>query len=103
MLLKAKERWCKTTVKIKPIFFEYWVGMQFKIMEGRGSGSYFCNSQKDFIFNRRGKIILALIKCWYWLYKYAWKHIKIYWPHRFKKFIKSKLSKKSNSSDNLPF
>ena len=90
MKLKAKYKWNGEEVIIKPVFFDWCVGLEYKVVRGHGDCSIFCNSEKDFIFPMQTKFILLFVKVWYLIKKGIWDEIRYRLPYRISRMFKSK-------------
>lgn len=98
MKLKAKYKFNGEIVLVKPIFFSYFVGIQYKTLTGWSASSLFCNKESKFVFPIQTKIIIFFLKLFFWLRYYLWMQI-IYWqPNRLKRLIL-----KNKTIDELPF
>lgn len=97
MILSARELsgdYCK----IRPVFFAWHVGLQFKTVVGRLDGSLFCNKMENYIFPIKTKLIMIYVNAIYWIKEYAYKQIRYKIPHK----IKLKFQNKDRVGD-LPF
>jgi len=65
MKLKAKFKWNNESVLIKPVFFSWYVGLQYKVLTGPQSASIFCSAEKEFYFPLQTKIAIFFVKIWY--------------------------------------
>lgn len=97
MKLKAKLKSNNDQVLIKPVFFSWNVGLQYKCLTGYQSASIFCNSRKDFYFPLQTEIVMLFVRAWYWCYEYA------YWHTRRKIIRYAKMLKTKPADDGLPF
>ncbi len=101
MKLKAKMKWSGEQVLIKPVFFAWHVGMQFKTLTGYGANSFFCNGAKDFVFPLETKLILFFLKIGHWGRMWLWMQIRYWVPNKVKRaFIKKR---PGYDDDDLPF
>ena len=98
MALKAKLKWSNEDVLIRPVFFSWHVGLQYKCTTGYRKNSIFCDTRKEFIFPNETEIAMLFVKLWYWIKEYAYMQIRYWIPHR----IKRAISKKETTGD-LPF
>ncbi len=48
MKLKAKYKWNREKVQVKPVFFSWHVGLQYKTLTGYSASSIFCNKAKEY-------------------------------------------------------
>lgn len=58
MKLKAKYKWNGEEVKVKPVYFSWHVGLQYKTLTGYSAASIFCNKESEYVFPLQTKIIL---------------------------------------------
>ena len=98
MKLKAKYKWNGEVVKVKPVYFSWHVGLQYKTLTGYSAASIFCNKESEYVFPLQTKIVLFFVKIWYWMRYWLWMQIRYWQPNR----IKRVLSKKE-TGDELPF
>lgn len=99
MLITAYRKFGKEKVKIKPVFFCWYVGLQFKIKTGPMAASIFCTKEDGFIFPWYSKIVLSLVKAWYFIEKYLWFMIKRRIPSKIRQYLRKLL----NIESELPF
>ena len=97
MKLKAKLKWSGEQVFIKPVFFSWNVGLQYKCLTGWKSSSIFCDGRSEFIFPLQTEILMLFVKLWYWLRYYVYMQIRYWIPNRIKRAFKKQ------SADDLPF
>ena len=97
MKLKAKIKWSGEEVLIKPVFFTWYVGLQYKVVTGWKVGSPFCDKRDYFIFPLQTEIIMLFVKLWYWLRYYAYMQIRYWIPNKMKRALKKP------SVNDLPF
>lgn len=95
MALKAKLKWSNEDVLIRPVFFSWHVGLQYKCTTGYRKNSIFCDTRKEFIFPIETEIAMLFVKLWYWIKEYAYMQIRYWIPHR----IKRAISKKETAGD----
>jgi hypothetical protein len=97
MKLKAKLKWNKERVYVKPVFFSWHVGLQYKCVTGYKAGSIFCDNRDKFIFPLQTELIMMPIKIWYWLRYYLYMYLRHWLPNR----IKRRFQKRAEGD--LPF
>ena len=97
MRLKAKLKWNNERVYIKPVFFSWNVGLQYKCLTGYKSSSIFCDSRDTFIFPLQTEFIMLFVKAWYWMKEYA------YWQTRRKMIRRYRLLFSKRAEEELPF
>jgi hypothetical protein len=98
MKLKAKYKWNGEDVLVKPIFFSWLVGIQYKTLTGRSASSIFCNREKEFLFPIQSKYVIFFLKIYFWIRYYFWMQIRYWLPNRIKRLISKK-----ETTDGLPF
>lgn len=94
--LKAKVKRSGEDVIVKPVFFEYYMGIEFKPLTGWMADSVFCRAKQDFIFPIQSEIILFFVKIWFWISRYAYVKMR-----RMLNKARRLCSQKRN--DDLPF
>lgn len=97
MKLKAKYKWNNEEVQVKPVFFSWHVGLQYKTLTGYSAASIFCNKESEYVFPLQTKIVLFFVKIWYWMRFWLWMQIRYWQPNRIKRLLKKR------SDDELPF
>ncbi len=97
MKLKATYKWNGEAVLIKPVFFCWHVGLQYKTLTGFSASSIFCNKEAAYIFPMQTKMILFFVKIGYWVRFWLWMQIRYWQPNRLKQLFKNK------NADDLPF
>ena len=97
MKLKAKIKWSREDVLVKPVFFSWNVGLQYKTIVGHGADSMFCNKESEYVFPLQTKIVLFFVKIWYWMRFWLWMQIRYWQPRRIKRLLKKR------SDDEFPF
>lgn len=85
MKLKAKIKWSKEDVLVKPVFFCWYVGLQYYTLTGYGSNSLFCNTKSHYIFPIETKIILLFVRFAYWCRMWLWMQVRHWQPNRIRK------------------
>ena len=98
MKLKAKYKWNGEEVMVKPVYFSWNVGLQYKTLTGYSASSIFCNKESEYIFPLQTKIVLFFVKIWYWMRYWLWMQIRYWQPYRIKRIISKK-----ETVDDLPF
>ena len=98
MKLKAKYKRNGEEVMVKPVYFSWHVGLQYKTLTGYSAASIFCNKESEYVFPLQTKFVLFFVKIWYWMRFWLWMQIRYWQPYR----IKRVLSKKE-TGDELPF
>ena len=98
MKLKAKYKLNGEDVKVKPVYFSWQVGLQYKTLTGYYAASIFCNKESEYVFPLQTKSVLFFVKIWYLMRYWLWMQIRYWQPYR----IKRLLSKKE-TGDELPF
>lgn len=96
--MKLKAKYNGEKVMVKPVYFSWNVGLQYKTLTGYSAGSIFCNKGSEYVFPLQTKIVLFFVKIWYWIRYWLWMQIRYWQPNR----IKRVLSKKE-IGDELPF
>lgn len=76
MKLKATRKWNNEPVLIKPVFYDWHVGIEYKSLTGYKHCSIFTEKANAFIFPIETKIIVFFIKIGYWFRFYLWKRIR---------------------------
>lgn len=61
--------------EIRPVFHDWRVGMEFKTIKGKYSGSIFTNRRENYYFPPLTRALMIPIKFYYWLSMYAKKKI----------------------------
>ena len=97
MKLKAKYKWNGEEVLVKPVFFSWWVGLQYKTLTGYSAASIFCNSAKEYDFPLQTKFVLFFVKIWYWMKMWLWMQVRYWQPNRIKRMFRKR------SVGELPF
>lgn len=88
MKLKAKVKWCNEWVVVKPIWFCWRVGMQYKVLTGYKSASIFTDSYDEFYFPIQSKIVLLFVRLAYWCRMWLWMQIRYWQPRKIKMYFK---------------
>lgn len=99
MILNARTKWGGDCCKIRPVFFAWHVGLEYKTVEGPLSGSIFCNKRDNYIFPVQTELIMLYVKLYYWFKMYAYKQVRYWIPAKIKRALKPK---KVRAGD-LPF
>ena len=97
MKLKAKLKWSGEQVFIKPVFFSWHVGLQYKCLNGWKACSIFCDGRNEFIFPLQTEILMLFVKVWYWLRYYVYMQLRYWIPNKIKWALKKQ------NADDLPF
>lgn len=87
MKLKAKIKWSGEQVLIKPVFFSWNVGIQYKCITGWKACSIFCDGRDYFIFPIQTKAVMVFVNVWYWMRYYAYIKIRYRIPYLIKKAL----------------
>ena len=98
--VKAFKKWNQEPVLLKPVFFMFYKGFEWREVSGYGKYSYFATGHNDYIFGTWAKCKIWFIWRLYWGRNVFWRRIRYAYPHRLRKWIKSLFQKKV---DTLPF
>ena len=62
MKLKAKYKWNGEEVMVKPVYFSWHVGLQYKTLTGYSAASIFCNKESEYVFPLKPNSFYSLSK-----------------------------------------
>lgn len=79
--------WDNKPCIIKPRFFPKETGLQFTVIEGGYSGSYFACEYEQFTFNWYAKFQIFFVRIWYNLKMNLWRKIYRQYPYRIKRLF----------------